>query len=418
MIIIVVTAVVLGIGIWIMSRSLPYPIPSGQFKVGTVILDLEDSSRTEWALPEKYINRKFVVRIWYPANPTEKEAMLPIMENAYSKGMQELYGLPVGKEKPSCSYINAPVCLGEKPFPILIFTHGVGSFMTQNLTSIEELTSQGFIVMSLSFPHESVATVFSDGSVVKMKNIKEFKSGMKKLAKDKTFISQFVKNTNEMKSQDPKVAKASSLALGEKYLQLYPNMNVWLDTRIDDIAYLISKLDAINIEDQKLIEIADVDNIGLFGHSFGALTTLEYLMKKDLPALKCGIALDVPYFNMDSASDISLKAPVLFMSSDNIKLSGRKIELRGLNDFLKYHTEEKLHEANVKGSAHYNFSDMNYLPRFMKLTPMLGSISQKEASKIMTFYLDAYFKGHLKGEDINRIEDNISSEVEFREIIK
>jgi hypothetical protein len=139
-------------------------------------------------------------------------------------------------------------------------------------------------------------------------------------------------------------------------------------------------------------------------------------MKKDMPAVKCGIALDVPFFNMDSASDISLKAPILFMSSDYIKLKGSKVKLRGLNDFLKHYTNETLHEANVKGAAHYNFSDMNYLPKFMKLTPMLGSISQKEAARIMTFYLDAYFKGHLKDEDLNKIEDSISSEVEFREI--
>ena len=104
MVIIVITIVILGIGVWVMSRSLPYPIPSGEFKVGTVILDLEDSSRTEWALPEKHQNRKFVTRIWYPAKPTGKETMLPIMEKPYSKGMQKLYGLPAGKERPSYSH--------------------------------------------------------------------------------------------------------------------------------------------------------------------------------------------------------------------------------------------------------------------------------------------------------------------------
>ena len=414
--IIIITIVIFGIAVWAMSRSLPYPIPSGEFKVGTVILDVEDSSRTEWALTEKQQNRRFVTRIWYPAKPTGKETMLPIMEKPYSEGMQKLYGFPVGKEQPSYSHINAPVYLGEKPFPILIFTHGVGSFMTQNLTSIEDLVSQGFIVMSLSFPYESVATVFSDGSVIRMNDIEEFKAGMSKLAKNKDFISQFVRNTEEMKNSDPEIAKAASIALGEKYIQLYPNMKVWLDTRVEDVAYLINNLNEISIEKQNLIDIADIDNIGLFGHSFGALTTLQFLMEKDLPAVKCGVALDVPYFNMDSTSTISLKAPILFMSSDYIKLSGSKVKLKGLNDFLKHYTNETLYEANIKGAAHYNFSDMNYLPKFMKLTPMLGSISQKEAARIMKFYLDVYFKGHLKGENLNKIEDSISSEVEFREI--
>ncbi|NOQ75960.1 MAG: hypothetical protein GQ574_28395 [Crocinitomix sp.] len=414
---IIIVVAIFGIVV-ALSRSLPYPLPSGDFKVGTVKLDIEDSSRTEWALDEKHQNRRFVTRIWYPAKPTGKETMLPIMEKPYSEGMKKLYGLPVGKEKPSYSHIDAPVLLEEKPFPILIFTHGVGSFMTQNLSSIEDLVSQGFIVMSLSFPYESVTTVFSDGSVIKMKDIEVFKAGMSTLSKNKDFISQFIDNTEEMKNSDPELASAASIALGQKYLTLYPDMKVWLDTRVEDIAYLINSFDKISIADQNLIDVADIDNIGLFGHSFGALTTLQFLMTKDLPTVKCGIALDVPFFNLDATSDVSLKAPILFMSSDFIKLSGRKVKLRGLNDFLKHFTNETLHEANIKGAAHYNFSDMNYLPKLMKLTPMLGSISQKEAARIMKYYLDAYFNGHLKGGDLSKIENSISSEVEFRELIK
>ncbi len=412
----IIIIAILSIGIWVMARSIPYPTPSGKFKVGTVKLDFEDSLRLEWALPEKHKNRRFVARIWYPAKPTGKEKMLPIMEKAYSKGMHDLFGLPKGKEHPSQSHENASVYLGEKPFPIIIFTHGGGSFMTQNLTSIEELASQGFIVMSLSFPYESVATIFSDGTIIPMKDIEKFKTGMALITKDKKFASEFAKNTRDMKNSDPEKANASSIALGKKYLQLYPDMKKWLDTRIEDISYLIGVLDEIYILEHKLSDIAQTDNIGVFGHSFGGLTTLKLLMEKNLPTIKCGVVLDVPYFNMYPTSDITLKAPVLFMSSDYIKIAGSKVKLKGINNFLKHYTTKTLHEVNVKGAAHFNFSDMNYMPLFMKLTPMLGSISQKKAAKIMAFYLDAYFKGYLKGENLNKIEDCISSEVEFIEI--
>lgn len=288
--------------------------------------------------------------------------------------------------------------------------------MTQNLTSMEDLASQGFFVISLSFPYESVATVSSDGSVIEMKNIEGFKAGMNKLAKDKKIIVEFANHTEDMKNSNPELAKTSSIALGEKYLQLYPDMKVWLDTRMDDLDFLLNNLDKISIGKQKLNSVADIDNIGLFGHSFGALTTLEFLMKKDFPAVKCGIALDVPYFILDAESDISLKAPVLFMSSDYIKLSDTKVKLSGINDFLKHYTDKSLHEANIKGAAHYNFSDMNYLPKFMTFTPLLGSISQAEAARIMAFYLDTYFKGHLNDGNLNKIENSISSAVEFRAI--
>lgn len=418
MVYVIVISLLLIAGIWSATRSLPYPTPAGKFKVGTVIMDMEDSSRAEWALPENEQNRKFVVRMWYPASLTGKEALLPIMEKPYAKGMSKMYGFPTGKELPSHSHINAPVYQGAEKFPIVIFTHGGGSFMTQNLSSMEELASQGFVVMSLSFPYESVATVFADNSVVYMKNLKGFKERMSVMVKDKDFASQFAKYTEEMKNPDPEKAKASSIALGEKYLQLFPEMNTWLNTRIDDISYLINNLGDISLQQHKLSDIAETDNIGLFGHSFGALTTLKFLMTNEVPSVKCGIALDAPYFIMDPASDISLKAPVLFISSDYQKIAGNKIRLNGINGFLKNYTDKTLHEANVKGSAHYNFSDMNYLPRFMKLTPMLGSIPQKEAAEIMTHYLNIYFRGHLKGEDLNKLNNSINSRVSFREIDK
>ena len=406
----------LGISVWFVSFSLPYPEPKGKFNVGTVLMELEDPSRKEWALSEKNQSRKFVVRIWYPANPTGNETMLPIMEKPFSKGIQDLYGFPGGKEKPSQSYIDAPVCLGDALFPVLIFTHGAGSFMTQNLTSMEELASQGFMVISVSFPYESVAAIFPDGSVVRMKDMEKFKKDMSILSKNKEFASLFAKNIEDMKNPDPNKANAACITLGKRYLQLYPDIKIWLETRMADIEYLINAFDEIRIQEYKFSDIADTRNIGLFGHSLGALTTLKFLMEKDIPAVKCGVALDVPFFNIDSTADISLKAPVLFMSSDFIKIADSKVKLKGVNDFLKHYTNKTLYECNVKGTAHHNFSDMNYLPRFMKFTPMLGSISQKEAAKIMSYYLNVYFKGHLKGEDFNKLKDSISSEVIFREI--
>jgi len=408
--------VVLGTVIWVISRSLPYPIPSGHFKVGTVILDMEDSSRMEWAVSEEQKGRQFVTRIWYPANPTGKEKMLPIMEKAYAEGMQALYGFPVGAERPSYSHINAPVYLGETAFPILIFTHGGASFMTQNLTSMEELASQGFIVISLSFPYESVATIFSDGSVINMKNMNAYKAGMRELSKDKVLIKQFVENIEKMKSTNPELAKESSVQLGEKYVQIYPDMTIWLDTRVEDISYLINNLEKLSIGKQKLTDIADTENIGLFGHSLGGITTLKFLMEKDFPSVKCGIVLDAPYYITDATSNLSLTCPVLFMSSDYIKLANNKVKLKGANDFLKDYTNEDLYEVNVKGAAHFNFSDVNYLPKYMEFTSMLGSIPQEEAVRIMAFYLENYFKGYLKGGDLKKIEESISSRVEFRKI--
>lgn len=408
--------IILGIAVLITSCSLTYPTPSGKYKVGTTLLEFEDSSRTEWAEPEKNQNRKFVVRMWYPAKPTGEETRLPIMEKPYSEGMSKLYGFPGGSEEPSQSYQNAQILQTETPYPILIFTHGGGSFATQNLTSMEELASQGFLVISMSFPYESVATIFPDSTVVEMKDLEEFKKNMENIAEDKEFNTKFAANTEALKNPNPQKAKEASIELGKDYLKLYPQIKTWLDTRIVDLSYLINSLDEISIQNFKLTEIADKNNIGLFGHSLGALTTLKFLMEKELPAIKCGISLDVPYFNFDSESSISLNTPVLFMSSDKIKIGDSEVRLSGTNDFLAHYTEKQLHECTVKESAHYNFTDMNYVSPLLKFTPLLGSISQKEAAKILTHYLNAYFKHHLQGESINKLYENISEEVVFREI--
>lgn len=415
---IITIVIIIGVSILFSGCSLSYPTPTGEFKVGTVLLELEDSNRNEWVISEQNRNRRFVVRIWYPAKPTGKELRLPIMEKPYSEGMSKLYGLPGGSEKPSQSYQNASVLQTEIPYPIIIFTHGAGSFATQNLTSMEELASQGFLVMSMSFPYESAATIFPDSTVIEMADLEEFKTNMENIVKDKEFNTKVAANIEALKNPNPQKAKEASIELGKVYSKLYPQIKTWLDTRIADLSYLINSVDEIHIDNIKLTDIADKNNIGLFGHSLGALTTLKFLMEKELPAIKCGISLDVPYFNLDSESSISINAPILFMNSDKLKIGDSEVRLSRTNDFLAHYTEMPLHECTVKGSAHYNFTDLNYVSPLLKFTPLLGSISQKEAAKILTHYLNAYFGYHLKNENIDKLNDSISSEVSFREILK
>lgn len=408
--------VIAAAGVWYLSQSVPYPEPKGKFKVGTALLSFTDSLRNEWAVSDKKIPRRFVARVWYPANPKGTETLLPIMEKEFSKGMNKLYGFPVGKEIPSHSHQNAEVAQDDSQYPILIFTHGVGSFLTQNLSSMEELAAQGYVVFSLSFPYESVVTVFPEGETIGMDNIEKFKEGMSILQKDKEFAAEFVKNTEGMKHPEPTHAMESSIALGEQYLQLYPDMKVWLDYRIQDISFLLNSLNEVRIMGKMLEEFADVENIGVFGHSFGGLTTLKLLMETNSPSIKCGIALDVPYFILDKKSDVSLTSPILFMSSDFIKIAGDKVKLGGINNYLKHFTNQPLYECNVSGAAHYNFTDMNYTPRFMKLTPMLGSIPQDEAARILSEYQKTFFNIFLKGENPEKLNEKVSDSVNFEEI--
>ena len=89
-----------------------------------------------------------MVQIWYPAKINKNNQRAPhiIFPKETIRGVAEIAGLPAGLAKHgaklmSGAYFNAePI---QDQFPLIVFSHGDGGILTQNMSQIEALVAEG-----------------------------------------------------------------------------------------------------------------------------------------------------------------------------------------------------------------------------------------------------------------------------------
>ena len=85
--------------------------------------------------------------------------------NAISKAIEKPKGFvrPASNVKGNSYYKAKPI---NKKFPLIIFSHGLGGYKTQNSIAIEALVSNGYIVIAPDHTYDANITIFSNGTSV------------------------------------------------------------------------------------------------------------------------------------------------------------------------------------------------------------------------------------------------------------
>ncbi|MER5351047.1 hypothetical protein ABT093_12010 [Kitasatospora sp. NPDC002551] len=155
-----------------------FPEPSGEFAVGTRVVQWTDPHRPETFTTDPDDRRTVVVQLWYPARKqpdgarraqylgrTEHEA------RTVSEALAGQVGLPgflldgVARAR-SRSVFDAAVEGTGGRFPVVLFSPGSGGVRTQNTAWAEDLASHGYVVAALDHPYDSAAVVLADGRTV------------------------------------------------------------------------------------------------------------------------------------------------------------------------------------------------------------------------------------------------------------
>jgi predicted dienelactone hydrolase len=154
------------------------PVPSGPFGIGRIGYEWIDPSRPDTYSANPDSHRDLMVYLWYPAPRTDAGITGPYLPGA--KQMDENpevqrrvgdafgagWGLIVSGELVSHAAENAPVAKSPKPFPVVIFSHGLGSMGFAYTSLIEDLVSHGYVVASIEHTYTAMAVVFPNGRVV------------------------------------------------------------------------------------------------------------------------------------------------------------------------------------------------------------------------------------------------------------
>ena len=342
------------------------PDTKGEYIIGTDVFMWEDTYRDEWFTKDKIDTRKIVVQIWYPASE-KSDSLYPYMDNANLRiesiakriDKSKTFVKPISSVEGNSFYKAKPV---DKKFPLIIFSHGLGGYKTQNSINIEALVSKGYIVIAPDHTYDATITIFPDGTTA------DFKAGLPHNVSEDEF---------------------------------WKNRIPQLNTRASDISFIIDKLQTMKNYD--VYNSIEFNKIGVFGHSFGGATSIVSSWN-DTRISAC-LNLDgwmVPI--VDEIINTGLKIPFCYVGQE--QWGNPPINYNKLDTFYK-NCGSDAYLLKIKGTHHFDYADM---PHFSKVGRMIASgknVDKYFATKL-SYMIVGFFDEYLKNQPYDWTEEIIT----------
>jgi len=206
-------------------------------------------------------------------------------------------------------------------YPVILLSPGFGVERDMYLGIISNILPKGYIVVTISAPHESVFTVYPDGSYIK---------------------------------QAPEMAEIESTD--------YASWDRLLESRIQSINAIIDYLGTLNRTDSELKGMLDLNKVAAIGHSLGDAAVLEVAKMDNL--IKAAILLDPSFHLIRRDNELSF-VPVLLLRQE---ASNYREMVVSMNEKIAYdyidgqcYAFKSLKSAyyyRVNGAQHMSFSDI------------------------------------------------------------
>jgi hypothetical protein len=340
------------------------PTPSGPYQVGTRIYELTDSAR-----PELYSGkdemRRFQIQVWYPSEPRPSDERAPWMARAdiFAPAIATYIHMPaffldhLALVK-TPAYKESNITPTENEYPVILFSHGWNGFNAQNTGQAIQLASHGYVVIGVQHTYGAVITVFDDGTISRNNP-----SALPEGAPDDEYE-----------------------AAARKLVQQWAG----------DLSYAMDFLEAQNDTlESPFYKSLDLSRLGVYGHSTGGGAAIEFCGTDS--RCKALLGMD-PFMRPVSVKVLEngVAQPAFFMFSQRW---ADTLDSRNNVLFRKFvsNVPGTFGVITIKGTAHYDFSD---LPLLSPLAPRLGlkgPLNSKRVTAIINDYLLSFFDTSLKG---------------------
>jgi predicted ester cyclase len=326
------------------------PAPTGPYPVGVAWRHWVDETRDETFGNPPQGNREVMVEILYPAETDSDAEGSPYIPNADQvlptfASLLTVFGVPLTigpadvADFQAHAIANAPLADDEERYPVLIFSHGGAADVTMYTAQLEELASQGYVVVGVNHAYGAAAVVLPDGRTV----TGDYTAG----------------------------------------LEVHPP--IWTQDHI----FVMDQLEVLNADDPEGVFTGrlDLERLGVFGASLGGATAT---LTCSLDArCKAGVNEDGPVYG--DVIEEGLDQPFLYLLSDS----------RFFSDPAFYEAARgPFYTAAFAGFEHIDFGDFPLWPTASdQLQPLhwLGSVEPTRAVELTRAYLVAFFDKYLKG---------------------
>ena len=313
--------------------------PTGKYGIGTQVYFWTDKSRGEVYTTDPSDYRELMVQIWYPAKGGENYQKAPHVtfpERAISS-ITRTAGLPSSFGKHGTQLTSNSVFgllpIQNKKFPLILFSHGDGGLLTQNTSQVEELVSNGYIVIACNHTYNASITFDKKGNSIPYKQ---------------------------------NVSWNEQAQYHKKYYT-----NLLINYRYQDLAFLLKVLKQNQFDDGSVNPFKNninFEKVGAMGHSMGGGTTYIAMLKNN--QIKAGVALDGWFFGLlEEDAKTNTKKPFLHLGQEQFLDSNIEGDINfskdGKRNFEIYNTiletNEESYGVYIKNSLHYSYTDMKLI---------------------------------------------------------
>ena len=357
--------------------------PTGKYNIGTQVYFWTDNFRSEVYTTDPTDHRELMVQIWYPAKGGENYQKAPhvtfpkksISSIAKTAGLPASFGNH-GTQLVSNSVYGLSPIQNEK-FPLILFSHGDGGLLTQNTSQVEELVSNGYIVIACNHTYNASITFDKEGSPIPYKQ---------------------------------NVSWNEQAQYHKKYYT-----NLLINYRYQDLAFLLKTLKQNLLNDGSVNPFKkniDFEKVGAMGHSMGGGTTYIAMLKNK--EVKAGVALDGWFFGLlDEDAKTNTKKPFLHIGQEQFLDTDIEGDINfskdGKRNFDIYNTilETNIESYGVyiKNSLHYSYTDMKLIYNqdapFSLPLDSLGEVDKKIVDKVLDKTVLEFFNYTLKDEPLD-----------------
>jgi predicted dienelactone hydrolase len=381
MLVVLGLAALLG-SLWLEHRSaITLPTPTGSFAVGRAIYDWTDDTNVDTLAPVAGSKRELLVWIWYPvaaAQSAETEDYVPAplrveVERDLGAVLGGLLTRDLSKVQPR-SVRNGDVALQQRPYPVVIMRAGASAEVWNYSTLAEDLASHGYVVVGFDAPYRTNVVVFPDGRVMR--------------------------RTPENNAE---------LCEGQEQEQRERCVSRVLTAWIGDIGFVLDRLEQLNASNgsEKFKGRLDMTRVGVFGHSFGGATALQFC--HDDSRCKAGIDVDGQPFG--SVIQDGLHKPFMFILSDHSRESDAetrqiKANIQSIYDHLPPGGRLQIY---IRGANHFLFSDDGALLKshiVMRTLRTLGvvGIDGSRQLALTAYCVHGFFDAYLKAASVSPLK--------------
>jgi predicted dienelactone hydrolase len=345
------------------------PIPSGPYVVGRTSYAWTNEAQADELASPPGSKRQVVAWVWYPAVYSQGNApaeYLPAPWRVAFAGQLGFVMRSFFKRDPAAVHahmvFNAMVSPERRTYPVVLLRPGGSALTTDFTTLAEDLASHGFFVVGFDAPYRSCVVVLPDGRTVARSPAAN------------------VENANG-NLDDPVVGKLLAM---------------WTS----DAAFVVDQLQRVNDDPSgKFAGRMDLQRLGIFGHSFGGATALEFCREDS----RCKAALDMDGIPFGQIVHDGLHKPGMFLLSDHSGEMADRESHRVLGEIQSIY--DRLPDGRlylvIRHASHFSFSDQILLNsqavmRFLRLFG-IGGLDGRRGLAISAEYVNQFFEVNLNG---------------------